>query len=353
MTDKKVKIINYVNAIISVIALILECMPKSMELKNIIQPGKYMYSYWSYFGNPLDLIFFMAWVVIICTITTLLLNIITLFKDKRGICIASMVLQSLATVFGVIITATAYNVIISAICIIQIITFNVKLKIAYQYIGEQKKSTQIFLTVVSFLMLIGSIVMFYLVINFPDAIVIIVSILTMIVFLIQSIIYCIYLKGDNRASSRKISIINWISLITMIATVFLETLSKSIRYGYIENHFGEDVAVTYENSYLAGTGDWSVILTTLIVISTTIALLFDIVTMIVDKKPICIIALVLGALASVCNITLIIWYWRFVNVFMILIMILLIIQVITLSVKLKFNAWNKKINTEHMENAPI
>ncbi len=46
-------------------------------------------------------------------------------------------------------------------------------------------------------------------------------------------------------------------------------------------------------------------------------------------------------------------YWRFVNVFMILIMILLIIQVITLSVKLKFNAWNKKINTEHMENAPI
>ena len=99
-----------------------------------------------------------------------------------------MVLQSLATVFGVIITATAYNVIISAICIIQIITFNVKLKIAYQYIGEQKKSTQIFLTVVSFLMLIGSIVMFYLVINFPDAIVIIVSILTMIVFLIQSII---------------------------------------------------------------------------------------------------------------------------------------------------------------------
>ncbi len=46
-------------------------------------------------------------------------------------------------------------------------------------------------------------------------------------------------------------------------------------------------------------------------------------------------------------------YWRFVNVFMILIMILLIIQVITLSVKLKFNAWNKKINTEHMEYAPI
>ncbi len=46
-------------------------------------------------------------------------------------------------------------------------------------------------------------------------------------------------------------------------------------------------------------------------------------------------------------------YWRFVNVFMILIMILLIIQVITLSVKLKFNAWNKKINAEHMENAPI
>ncbi len=353
MTDKKVKIINYVNAIISVIALILECMPKSMELKNIIQPGKYMYSYWSYFGNPLDLTFFMAWVVIICTITTLLLNIITLFKDKRGICIASMVLQSLATVFGVIITATAYNVIISAICIIQIITFNVKLKIAYQYIGEQKKSTQIFLTVVSFLMLIGSIVMFYLVINFPDAIVIIVSILTMIVFLIQSIIYCIYLKGDNRASSRKISIINWISLITMIATVFLETLSKSIRYGHFERWFGEDIAFTYETSYFEGTGDWSRIFTLLIVISTTLALLFDIITIIVDKKSICITALALGALASVCNITLIIWYWRFVNVFMILIMILLIIQVITLSVKLKYNAWNKKINAEHMENAPI
>ncbi|MDE5654332.1 MAG: hypothetical protein K2I46_01825, partial [Clostridia bacterium] len=164
---------------------------------------------------------------------------------------------------------------------------------------------------------------------------------------------CIYLKGDNRASSRKISIINWISLITMIATVFLETLSKSIRYGYIERWFGEDIAFTYETSYFEGTGDWSEIFTLLIVISTTLALLFDIITMIVDKKSICITALVLGALAIVCNITLIIWYWCFVNVFMILIMILLIIQVITLSVKLKFNAWNKKINTEHMENPPI
>ncbi len=352
MINKKVKIINWLCLVLSALALILECMPKSMELKYIIQPGKYMYSYWSYFGNPLDPTFFMAWVVIICTVTTLLLNIIALFKDKRGICIASMVLQSLAAVFGVIIVATAYNVIISAICRILIVAFNVKLKVAYQDIGKLKKSAQIFLTAVSFIMLIGSVVMFNLAINLYEYKVVAVSVTTMIVVFAQFIIHCNYLKGD-KAQNKKIATINWISLITMIATVFLETLSKSMRYGYIENHFGEDVAVTYENSYLAGTGDWSVILTTLIVISTTIALLFDIVTMIVDKKPICIIALVLGALASVCNITLIIWYWRFVNVFMILIMILLIIQVITLSVKLKFNAWIKKINTEHMENAPI
>ncbi len=201
MINKKVKIINWLCLVLSALALILECMPKSIEMRAKVVSG-YLYSYGSYFDILADPAFWIVWVIVIFTIVTLLLNIITMFKDKVGICIASLVLQSVAAIFGVLIVATAYNVTISAICLIQIVAFNVKLKIAYQDIGKLKKSAQIFLTVVSFIVLIGSVVMLCIVSSGTSgAAAYVVAIITMIVSLAESIMRCIYLKGGSKASN--------------------------------------------------------------------------------------------------------------------------------------------------------
>lgn len=353
MADKKLKIINYVNVIISVVALILECMPKSVKMGQILGDGVTIkYTYWSYFGSPFDPIFFMTWVIVICTVVTLLLNIISLFKDKRGICITSLVLQSIAAAMGVLLFHTVYSAFVFIICAYQVIIMNLKLRISYTDKCSQRLSSKFFLTIFSFIALVGSIGILY-VANAFGVLNAIIAVMTVILFLIQFIIHCIVLKGDKRSANKKIATINWLNLITMTVAVFLETASKSIKEWRVEWWFGEETITMYDTSYFAGTGDLSVIITSLIVAATICVLVLDIVTMIIDLKPICITVLALGILAAGCNLAVIIWFRRFVTAYMIIIMILFLINIITLSIKLKMNAWNKKINTERAENASI
>ena len=133
MTDKKVKIINWINIALTVVALILECLPKSIRYGVLVEtPNSIIavkYEYWSYFGNFLHPTFFMAWIVAICTILTLLLHLITLFKDHKAVCITALVFQVAATFLGFFLYGSLCSIFVFVISEAQIVTLSVKLKI--------------------------------------------------------------------------------------------------------------------------------------------------------------------------------------------------------------------------------
>ena len=121
MTNKKSKIVNWLSVAISAVILILECMPKSVQLVGYIGPREYEITYVSYFTPP------QAWanwdpliaiIIAFLTIFSLLFNIIILIKDGKSLTVANMVLTSLALVGSTLYVisfwrfVSAYNVAI-------------------------------------------------------------------------------------------------------------------------------------------------------------------------------------------------------------------------------------------------
>ncbi len=124
MVQKKVKIINWINVVISAIALILECMPKSMIKAKELSSDNYITSYHSYFANPSDwdwdLMF--AFIIGILTIISLIFNIIILIKNNKALYITSTVWSAIlffiSTFMMLRIFVTVYNVVILALFLI-------------------------------------------------------------------------------------------------------------------------------------------------------------------------------------------------------------------------------------------
>lgn len=125
MINKKVKIINWLNAMISFIALILECMPKSMIKVKQLSSINYITSYHSYFVNPAewDLSLMVAFIISILTIIGLIFNIIILIKNNKALYITSTVLSAILFFISTFLMlsrfATVYNVLILALFLIQ------------------------------------------------------------------------------------------------------------------------------------------------------------------------------------------------------------------------------------------
>ncbi|MDE6473711.1 MAG: hypothetical protein K2L70_01245 [Clostridia bacterium] len=134
MTNKTIKTINWLNVALSVTALILECMPRSVISACAIGPGEYgPLHYWSYFGNPLNPVYFVTCSIALFTIINLVLNIIMLFKDKKAIRLVSFVMLFIATALSSFIMpsrfVSVYNIIILIIFILQVVGQIIKLGI--------------------------------------------------------------------------------------------------------------------------------------------------------------------------------------------------------------------------------
>ena len=126
MTNKTIKAVNWLNVALSVAVLILECMPKSVITACAIGPGEYgPLHYWSYFGNPLNPVYFVTFSIALFTIINLVLNIIMLFKNKKAIRLVSFVMLFIATALSCLIIpskfVSAYNIIILIIFILQVV----------------------------------------------------------------------------------------------------------------------------------------------------------------------------------------------------------------------------------------
>ena len=98
----------------------------------------------------------------------------------------------------------------------------------------------------------------------------------------------------------------------------------------------------FDTAYFGLTGFWADALVAPITISTLLALVFNVIALFVDKKSIRITALVFGALASVCNLVIMILYRECITACMAIIMALLIAQVVISSVILKNSDRSRK-----------
>ena len=86
MTDKKIKIVNWINVIISVVVLILEFMPKSV-IKAIRIDGGYITTYHTYFDRPTvwGIWLLPVFIIAVLSIAILIINVIILIITPRSL----------------------------------------------------------------------------------------------------------------------------------------------------------------------------------------------------------------------------------------------------------------------------
>lgn len=276
MKNQTTKIINWLNIALTAIALILECMPRSVRYACMTGPNTYgPMHYWSYFGNPLsvDGPFLTTVIIGSLTILNLIFNVVALFKDKKPICIISAIVSFLVLITSAVVLSlsskqfiTAYNIIIT------------------------------------------------------------------ILFLILFILQVVSLECNAKNKNIKLRIINWLNAALLFATIILESMSESVKYTYSYGSGHE--AISYISYFAQPSGVISVF-TAIVASSTVFAFLFGVVILIKDNRAMRITSLVWAALGSVINFVLIIILRKTITVYNIIIMLLLLVPIIVQSIKLK------------------
>ncbi|MDE6605571.1 MAG: hypothetical protein K2K85_06095 [Clostridia bacterium] len=130
MTNKAIKVVNWLNVALSVAALILECMPKSVKYCLCSVDGNII-KYSSFFGNPLSG-FFISDVIVAITILNLIFSVFFIIKNKLSIKIINIVLTLLGLaacvrlLVGGGVYVTVYEIIVSILFyIMSFINFNI------------------------------------------------------------------------------------------------------------------------------------------------------------------------------------------------------------------------------------
>ncbi|MDE6274918.1 MAG: hypothetical protein K2M75_00030 [Clostridia bacterium] len=127
MDGKRIKIVNLINLILSAVALILECLPKSVikAIGPLTGPDHYKTSYHSYFANPSiwNVTLFFAFIIAILTIVCIIINVVVMIKKNKAIYVTSVVFSSVTFVLSTWLAdgrhVTIYNILIMAIFLIQ------------------------------------------------------------------------------------------------------------------------------------------------------------------------------------------------------------------------------------------
>ena len=338
--DKRISILNLTSVIALAVAVFLEFIPKSVrvvdkfcynDVSGILDSG------FSYFFNYLgdNKLFDIAFLIALMTVCAFVLNLVSLAKNKRWLSIASLSLSAVCALSSIVIPVMAGNKSTPSNILLLILFIGLtalqfmKFKMTYQGGAELSKSIQVTLAILSVLILTASAIAQYFV---EGAYVVILPTLMLIGF----IICADKIKYNNKIKDKKAILVNWSAIIIMAIVLLLETLPNGLRYNRMVYEFDYFQSMkVFNTSYFGLTGFWADALVVPITISTLLALVFNIIALFVDKKSIRITALVCGALASVCNLVIMILYRECITACMAIIMALLIAQVVISSVILK------------------
>lgn len=285
MIDKKFKMINLFNVIISLAVLILEFIPKSVikALGPLSGPNHYNISYHSYFTNPADwnVVLMFAFIVAILTIIGLIFNILLLLKSKKALYITSLVVSLISFIISLLFLdgkfATVYNYFIMSL------------------------------------------------------------------FLIQITSKFMFLPSAIKGGITKINFLNIFGVLPILVALILEWIPNSIR---IVQKFNYSALVTFsdvEYSYFSYQENWISLMGFMIAILTFCILLFNFITFSKDKKGLCITQLVMSSVCVLCSIIILIMAGSSLTAYNIIIMLLFIVLIITQSIKLKtaYNSMDK------------
>ncbi len=285
MIDKKFKMINLFNVIISLAVLILEFIPKSVikALGPLSGPNHYNISYHSYFTNPADwnVVLMFAFIVAILTIIGLIFNILLLLKSKKALYITSLVVSLISF-------------------IISLLFLDGKFTTVYNYF-------------------------------------------IMSLFLIQITSKFMFLPSAIKGGITKINFLNIFGVLPILVALILEWIPNSIR---IVQKFNYSALVTFsdvEYSYFSYQENWISLMGFMIAILTFCILLVSFITFSKDKKGLCITQLVMSSVCVLCSIIILIMAGSSFTAYNIIIMLLFIVLIITQSIKLKtaYNSMDK------------
>lgn len=132
--NKKVTIINWLNAALLFVAIILESMPNSIKYTYSYGVGHEAIAYDSYFAPPSNLISVFTAVIASSTVFAFVCGIIMLIKDNKAMRITSLVWAALGSAINLALlialgkTISAYNIFIMLLLLAPIITQSIKLK---------------------------------------------------------------------------------------------------------------------------------------------------------------------------------------------------------------------------------
>lgn len=275
MIEKNTKITNWLNVVISAVALILECVPRSLKSACMIGPNEYgPIHFSSYFGNPLSTHgpFEITLFIAIWSILILIFNIVVLFKDKKAIRIVLLTLNLLA--------------------------------------------------------FFESVLLFYALGNFVTAYNVIIAVL----IFIQLALQIIYFWQNNTQFDKIKTALNCFSLAAISSALILESIYKSIKYTYSLVEGIENIA--YDHYFAQPSGLISV-LTAIVASSTVFTFLFVFILLFKDKKSIRITSLVWASLGAAANVALLIVLGKTISIYNVAINLLLIVPIIISVITLK------------------
>ena len=273
--NKRINIKSMLSLFASALALILECVPRSLKSACMIGPNEYgPIHFSSYFGNPLsthesfDITLFIA----IWSILILIFNIVVLFWVSKAI---------------------------------RFVLLRVYVWAFFE-----------------------SVLLFYALGNFVTAYNVIIAVL----IFIQLALQIIYFWQNNTHFDKRKTVLNCFSLAAISSALILESIYKSIKYTYTLIGGIENIAYDH---YFAQPSGLRGVLTAIVASSTVFAFLFVFILLFKDKKSIRITSLVWASLGAAANVALLIVLRKTISIYNVAIMLLLIVPIIISGITLK------------------
>lgn len=144
-SNKKVTILNYLDIIAVGAAMVLQLIPTSLHIVEKFNYKQYSLSetWYSYFDYSKNWMLLLGVVVAFFTFYTLMFGLITLTRDKKGLCIIQLTTSSVSTLLSGIIlimagsSYTPYNVVIMLLLMAAVVIQSVKLKTFYNEVDKR------------------------------------------------------------------------------------------------------------------------------------------------------------------------------------------------------------------------